>query len=46
MMRFLVDAQLPPALARFLEAHGHVSCLLYRNLTRPTGDNDSENKWF
>ena len=22
-MRFLVDAQLPPALARFLEAHGH-----------------------
>ena len=23
MMRFLVDAQLPPALARFLEAHGH-----------------------
>ena len=25
MMRFLVDAQLPPALARFLEAHGHES---------------------
>ena len=24
-MRFLVDAQLPPALARFLEAHGHES---------------------
>ncbi len=22
-MRFLVDAQLPPALARFLEAQGH-----------------------
>jgi len=22
-MRFLVDAQLPPALARFLEARGH-----------------------
>jgi predicted nuclease of predicted toxin-antitoxin system len=22
-MRFLVDAQLPPALARFLENHGH-----------------------
>lgn len=22
-MRFLVDAQLPPALARFLEEHGH-----------------------
>jgi Domain of unknown function (DUF5615) len=24
-MRFLVDAQLPPALARFLEANGHES---------------------
>src|ERR1035437_8988178 len=24
MMSFLVDAQLPPALARFLEAHGQV----------------------
>ena len=24
-MRFLVDAQLPPALARFLEEHGHES---------------------
>ena len=22
-MRFLIDAQLPPALARFLESHGH-----------------------
>jgi predicted nuclease of predicted toxin-antitoxin system len=24
-MRFLVDAQLPPALARLLESHGHVA---------------------
>jgi predicted nuclease of predicted toxin-antitoxin system len=24
-MRFLIDAQLPPALARLLEAHGHVA---------------------
>ena len=24
-MRFLVDAQLPPGLARFLESHGHES---------------------
>ena len=24
-MRFLVDAQLPPALARVLSAHGHVA---------------------
>jgi predicted nuclease of predicted toxin-antitoxin system len=25
-MRFLVDAQLPPALARLLESHGHEAC--------------------
>jgi len=24
-MRFLIDAQLPPALARLLESHGHVA---------------------
>ncbi|RPJ32297.1 MAG: hypothetical protein EHM17_13550 [Verrucomicrobiaceae bacterium] len=24
-MRFLIDAQLPPALARLLEAHGHIA---------------------
>lgn len=25
MIRFLIDAQLPPALARWIEAHGHVA---------------------
>jgi predicted nuclease of predicted toxin-antitoxin system len=24
-MRFLIDAQMPPALARLLEAHGHIA---------------------
>ncbi len=39
-MRFLVDAQLPPALARFLEAQGHEACAVREVGLREADDTD------